>query len=464
MARLTRRDMLQLSAMAGLGASLPFPLVAQTPGQTITASTGEMQLVPGNYPKTGFWGYGGRLPGQEIRLKQGEVADLRFVNALPDASTIHWHGMRIDNAMDGVPELTQDNVQPEQSFEYKFTAGDAGTYWYHAHNRSFEQVARGLYGALIVEEAEAPDVDRDEVLVLDDWLLNPDTAQVDTDFEAMHSRSHGGRLGNFVTTNASYDLTLEAGQNQRLRLRIINAANARIFELALAGLEGWAVAYDGMPLEAPEAVTGTIALGPGQRVDLIVDVVAPAGERANLVRLEREGGVSQVAFNVGPAVALGRRPAPAPLPPNPAMVVEGLDNARRLRLRMEGGAMGNLRTASFSGQELDFRGLVDKNQYWAFNGLVGMTDTPLAEISRGETVRLEITNDTAFPHAMHLHGMHFREVMQAGGLGPLRDTVLMTSGETREIAFMADNPGKWLFHCHMLSHAASGMMTWVDIT
>jgi FtsP/CotA-like multicopper oxidase with cupredoxin domain len=107
--------------------------------------------------------------------------------------------------------------------------------------------------------------------------------------------------------------------------------------------------------------------------------------------------------------------------------------------------------------------MVQVNQFWAFNGVVGMTDAPLALLSRGETVKLEIFNDTSFPHAMHLHGMHFRELLVDGSMGPLRDTLLMFGGDKREIAFVTDNPGKWLFHCHMLSHAASGMMTWVDV-
>ena len=113
---------------------------------------------------------------------------------------------------------------------------------------------------------------------------------------------------------------------------------------------------------------------------------------------------------------------------------------------------------------MTFRQLVNANQFWSFNGVVGLTDAPLASASRGETLRLEIVNDTAFPHAMHLHGIHFREVSASGSLGPMRDTVLLFAGETREIAFAASHPGKWLFHCHMLSHTASGMATWIEVT
>jgi len=199
---------------------------------------------------------------------------------------VHWHGIRIDNAMDGVPGLTQDAVAPGDNFDYDFEVPDAGTYWYHSHNRSTEQVARGLHGALIVIEPDAIDVDRDEVLLLDDWLIDTDTAQLFPDFEDPHSRSHGGRMGNLTTTNGIYDRMMTVQRHERLRLRLINASNARIFELGLQGLEGWTVALDGMPLPAPEPVSGTIFLGPGQRADLIVDVVAEDGTSAYLARAE----------------------------------------------------------------------------------------------------------------------------------------------------------------------------------
>ena len=92
-----------------------------------------------------------------------------------------------------------------------------------------------------------------------------------------------------------------------------------------------------------------------------------------------------------------------------------------------------------------------------------MTEAPLAELARGEPVRLAIVNDTAFPHAMHLHGMHFREILPEGGFGALRDTITLFRGETREIAFTASNPGDWLLHCHMLGHQAAGMTTWLRV-
>ncbi|UWP97047.1 multicopper oxidase family protein (plasmid) [Aliiroseovarius crassostreae] len=462
---LTRRRFLCASGTASLLGILPNRVFAASDRTTVmTARVADVQLLPTQYPNTSIWGYDGQMPGPVIRVGQGERVTRRFVNELPQASSVHWHGIRSDNAMDGVAGLTQDAVEPGQNFDYDFIAPDAGTYWFHAHNRSVEQVARGLYGALIVDEPDAPDVDRDEVLVLDDWLLDPKTAQIDTKFEAPHDRSHAGRRGNFVATNGRSDFALSVKRNERLRLRLINAANARIFELGLAGLKGWVVAYDGMPLPQPELVETNFPLAPGQRIDLIVDVIAEVGETAHLIRIDDKQPYSQTPFNVDGNAASASRPDPIPLPPNPNMQISGVETAQRLRLNMEGGAMGRLKSAVLDGEQKSFRELVQDNQFWAFNGVMGMTDTPLAQLSRGETARLEIYNDTSFPHAMHLHGMHFRELQKDGSMGPLRDTLLMFGGETREIAFVADNPGKWLFHCHMLSHAASGMMTWIDVS
>lgn len=461
----SRRQALRLGMAAGVSAAVPGSLVGEALGPTVlTAREARVQLAPQDYPQTRIWGYDGTMPGPLIRVPQGGRVSRRLINDLPQPTSLHWHGVRIDNAMDGVAGLTQQPIASGDAFDYDFIAPDAGTYWYHAHNRSAEQVARGLYGALLIEEPEAPDVDRDEVLILDDWRLDPETAQIDAEFAVRHDRSHSGRIGNFIATNGRYGHVLEVNQNERLRLRLINAANARIFELGLAGLEGWVVALDGMPLDAPRPANGPLLLGPGQRADLLVDVVAGPGEAAHLVRIDGEKGFSQSAFTVLDTASRARRGAPSALPPNPNMAAPRLADARKLRLQMGGGAMGQLDSAILDGKRQTFRDLVQANQFWAFNNVIGMTERPLVELSYGESVRLEIYNDTSFPHAMHLHGMHFREIGPDGALGPLRDTLLTFGGETREIAFDAKNSGAWLFHCHMLSHAASGMMAWLKVS
>ncbi len=172
----------------------PTSLQAETSPDLIVR-VGVLQLAPANYPETQVWGYNGAVPGLTIRLPQGERMTRRFVNELPQPGTIHWHGIRIDNAMDGVPGLTQDVVQPGDSFLYDFVVPDAGTYWYHPHNRSYEQMARGLSGALIVEEAEGgPAVDNDEVILLDDWRLTED-AQIAGGFGCLTSALMGPNSG-----------------------------------------------------------------------------------------------------------------------------------------------------------------------------------------------------------------------------------------------------------------------------
>lgn len=466
----TRRDILRYGlgygVLAGTGLAFPNTLAAQSRSaqETIVAQVASAQLAPPEYPATEIWGYDGKAPGPVLRLMQGDRLQRRFVNDLPQATSIHWHGLRIPNAMDGVSGLTQDAVPSGGSFDYDFVLPDAGTYWYHAHNRSVEEVARGLYGALIVEEPQGPDVDRDEVLVLDDWRLNTQTLQIDADFDAPHDRSHGGRFGNLVTVNGSFDLSLEAKRHERLRLRLVNAANARIFRLGLSGLEGWIVALDGMPLAAPARFEGDLILGPGQRADLLVDVVAETSETAHLIQHDNREDYSLATFVITGTAGSAARGTPAPLPENPGMDLPDLSNAVATRLIMEGGAMGRMRGAMLDGNRRSFREIAGENHFWALNGTVGMTGKPLATVTKGRVVRMEVRNDTAFPHAMHLHGMHFREVLPGGGFGPLRDTLMSGSGETHELAFTADNPGKWLLHCHMLSHAASGMMTWLEVT
>ena len=310
--------------------------------------------------------------------------------ALPVPTSIHWHGVRIDNAMDGVAGLTQEAVPPGGTFDYEFAVPDAGTYWYHAHTNSFEQVAHGLSGALIVEDADAPEVDRNEVLVHDDWLLNPEDAQFMDPFGHPMSLSHGCRTGNLVGTNGTYDLASGVKANERLRLRLINASNARIFVLRLAGLEGWTIALDGMPLPAPEPVDPELILAPAQRIDLFVDVTAAEGETAALLRLgDDDEWRPQARFPVSGSTSASRRDVQGALPPNPQMEVRGIDSARQLDLAMEGDSMGRMSGAMMNGRSMGFREMAGQGQFWALSGQIGMTDTPFRQPRLGRDGSLE---------------------------------------------------------------------------
>ncbi len=456
---LSRRSFMSHISSVALMTALPRTATAAG-AVDLTAAPAQQQIAPEGYPGTGIWAINGRMPGPLLRLDQGTRLRARLMNRLPQPTSLHWHGIRIDNAMDGVPGLTQDPVPPGGSFLYDFEAPDAGTYWYHSHAQSVEQVERGLQGPLVVDEVEPPEVDHDVVLVLDDIRLSQE-AQVTDDFASPRDRSHAGRLGNLVLTNGREAWSSPVRQGDRLRLRLINSANARIFTLGLEGFRAWQVALDGMPLALPRPVPDRIVLAPAQRVDLIADVTAAPGAEAFLVHHVRDNGYAQAAFPVS-AGSSAARSAPDPLPPNPDHPLD-LANARQLVLKMEGGAMGRMQDAVFQDTTHDMRSLMRLNQFWALNGAVGRPETPWADLSRGETVRVEMVNDTAFAHAMHIHGMHFSILTPAGTPGPLRDTVLLQPGETRHVAFNAHNPGKWLVHCHMLAHHAAGMGTWVNV-
>ena len=455
----TRRKFI---ASTGAGLLLPaLPRLACAQDIAIEAKAAAVQLVPPEYGKTDVWAYDGSVPGTSLRLRQGERLRRTFINQLDQPSTIHWHGIRLENAMDGAAGFTQEAVPPGGRFLYDFIAKDAGTYWYHPHRNTLEQVSRGLAGPLIVEETEAPDVDDDLTLLIQDWRLDPD-AQIVSDFANLHDMAHAGRIGNHLTVNGDQAWVRTAQTGQRLRLRIINTASDRILRLGGEGLAGYVMALDGMPLRQPEAFR-EIVLAPAQRADIFADIAAQPGETAHLTSIERQGTFSLAAFPVKGSTAKIARSAPGPLPPNP-VATPRLEEARKLELVMEGGAMGQMASARMAdGKTRSMRELIDQGMIWALNGTAGMTDQPLADLGLGENVRVRLVNRTAWPHAMHLHGHHFQEISD-GTLGPLRDTILMMPREEREIGFVADNPGRWMFHCHMLSHQAAGMMSWVNVT
>ncbi len=467
--QISRRNFLAVTAGAVLVGSLPLSCTTDTseppapPSHVpeLRAQEGTVQLAPSTYPATSVWGYGGGVPGPEIRVPQGARVSRLFRNDLPQPSTVHWHGMRLANAMDGVPELTQTVVESGESFLYKFEAPDAGTYWYHPHNRAWEQMARGLYGALVVEEANPPSVDHDEVLLLDDWYLTAE-ADLHPSFGDAHDWAHAGRLGNWITINGEGPWARATRQYERWRLRLVNTANARVFALGVKGLAGWLVALDGQPLSSLQPLSD-LQLAPAQRADLIVDVVAPAGDEAQLVLNLQADSLVLGTFAVDGASRPRRLPALSPLPPNPVPALSALAEARRVNLHMAGGAMGSLQQARVAGRLLNRQQLAHRSKFWSMNGVADLPDDPLLQATVGETIRIRIINDTVWPHAMHLHGHHFRQVTAQGTFGPLRDTLLLAREETIEIALVADNPGDWLLHCHMLEHSDGGMKTWFRV-
>lgn len=474
MTTMNRRAVLAGATVLGSTALLRRPAFAQTSLPVLRAAPTSAQLAPAQYPATPVWSYAtdgaGTVPGPEIRVTAGERIRHRLTNDLPQPTAVHWHGIRIENAMDGAAPLTQAPVPPGDGFDYDFVAPDPGTHWYHAHNRSTEQVARGLAGPLIVHDREPwlgedGAATREIVLVLDDWLLNADAGIVDDRWDDLHAASHDGRMGNAVTVNGVAYPDLDIRPNERVRLRIINVATDRIMPLALPELSAQLIALDGHPV-APRGLE-MLVLGPAQRADVVIDGRSDGNARAGLLLDPGNGEWVEIASFVhsgAPATAIGGDVRP--LPAWGSLPEPDLSDPQREVLLMEGGAMSGLREARYRGDTMGFRELATNGMVWAFNGVAHGIDAPMFRAARGRTVHLEMTNRSVFPHAIHLHGHHFTVLRRSGVMnmpGDVRDTVLIGADETLEIAFVADNPGQWMLHCHMLSHQESGMMAWFEV-
>jgi FtsP/CotA-like multicopper oxidase with cupredoxin domain len=441
--------------------------------RVLRARPGTATLRGPNAQPTAIWGYDGTVPGPTLRVKRGEDVRVRLLNELPEATVIHWHGLRLPNAMDGVPHLTQPPVEPGASFDYRFACKDAGTFWFHSHLCSSEQLERGLYGVLIVDEPDPVGVDQDIVLVIDDWRLNADGAIDDKTFRSFHDAAHAGRLGGHVTVNSAPSLDIPVKTNERLRLRLLNSANARVFVVRVDRHAARVMAIDGQPAETFLARDGRVVLAPGTRIDLFVDAALAPGESAPILveDLRRnEIPLARLVYEAGGMARPAPRADPKPLPANPLPARMDFKGALKLDVPLEGGAMSELMRRGMMGQgaETPGHGIDPRARIWTLAGFAssGHHGPPLFTVKRGRTVMLGFANNTAFAHAMHVHGHHFRllDRLDDGWKPYWLDTVLVESRQTARIAFVADNPGKWMIHCHMLEHQETGMAAWFEVT
>lgn len=477
---LTRRDLLVSSMAATIGMALPYSATANT-DITLNAAPGAVQIVPEPHGMTPAWCYNDRVPGPAIRVRQGERIRIAVNNGLAEETTVHWHGLRVPNAMDGVPHLTQRPIAPNETFVYEFDAVDAGTFWYHPHQRSLEQVGRGLYGPLIIEEHEPVRVDRDLTWVIDDWRLT-EAAAISDDFGNGHDMSHSGRLGNTVTINGRVLERLDVKAGERIRLRLINAANARIFGLDFQGHEPIVIALDGQPVEPHTPEVGMVVLGPAMRADIILDMTGNPGDRFHVVdRFYPQLKYNLVDLTYGDVTLRHNVPDwPMTLSDNP-LPEPDLANAVRhdvvfnggvmggMVMQEMGGSMGNGSSGGMVGDMSSMMSMMHDGKIWFVNGVAaeGHIMDPVLTLERDRTHVIAMTNATAWHHPIHLHGHSFRVVSRNGNPTRYRewqDTVLMFPKERVEIAFVADNPGDWMLHCHILEHQAAGMMAVVRVT
>lgn len=466
---LGRRQFLQAGLACAFGA-LSRPILADSEsahdGLTVTLRAGKSRVpvVGDGYPPTEVWTYNGAEPGPVLRVRQGTPFRATVENGLTENTTVHWHGIRLPNAMDGVPDLTQKPIKPGERFEYAFTPPDAGTFWYHSHDDSLVQMGRGLAGALIVKETEPPAIDREWLWTIQDWRLMRD-AQIAPGFNNRMEMAMDGRVGNTVSINGRVPDTVRVHAGERVRLRLLNAAIARIMAFRFEGHQPTIVALDGQPCEPHQPDDGRILLGPAMRADVILDMQGEPGRSYQVIddfydRLAYT--LVRLAYDPAPPLRAHPSDAPLRLARNPVPRPD-LKSAIVHDVHLQGGMM----SGTGMGGMMGMGGKAD----WAINGQSmtgdGSTDMPpLFQIARGRSCILDMHNDTAWWHPMHLHGHSFQVLDRDGSPVPhdvWGDTVLVRPRERVRVAFVADNPGDWMFHCHVMEHQVGGLMTTIRV-
>lgn len=411
----------------------------------LEARVAELEIVEGL--TTEVWTYDGMVPGPTIRAKRGDRVVIKVRNALPEATTIHWHGLRVPAAMDGSPH-TQPPIEPGETFEYSFVVPDAGTFWYHPHIRSAAQVGAGLYGAFVVEDPDDPPLGDELVMVMSDMSIEPDGSLAPADKNGWFG-DYFGREGSTVLVNGRILPTVTARAGVPQRWRVVNAARSRYFRFEVPGQPLVRVGGDGGLIERPEPVD-EILLAPGERAEIHLpvvagdDVVVPLldGNRFNLPDEAEPGELMRFALANEPP-GHGAPSLPQTFPPIPAVEVSGAFE-QAVELMEEGTEEG------------------------AVLGINGHTDGTLMLMAHTDTVEIwTLTNTTNYDHPFHLHGFFF-QVLDVDGVAPpireWRDTVNLDPKETVRIAIpFDDRDGMWMFHCHILDHADLGMMAMLHL-
>ncbi len=459
-----RRTLLAGAGLFAAGIALPprpaFAQDAAASDTRIRIAPGRQRLAPEPAGETEVLGFAGRAGGPLPRLKAGQAAALSLENAGPEPVSIHWHGLRGPNALDGVAGLTGDAVPPGGTARLSLPEPQAGLHLARPclPGRSGELAERGLTGLLVVEEREPPPVDRDVVCLVDDVRLEADGTF--SPFGRVEERSGAGRLGNALLVNgAPAPLAVAVPPGGRLRLRIANGCNARSMRIGFESLRAWVIAVDGNPTETFEPLQAALPFAPGSRYDLLVEAPEPGagGRVAALIG----GGVALVTIVSDPAAgtALVGLPPPAALQPHAQLPAEiRLERATRADIVIEGGARPVDGKAIYTG---------DPAAIWTLNGAAGEVarGKPLASVRRDTPIVLALVNRTAFPQPMHLHGHAFRllHALDDGWEPYWLDTTIVPAGQTQRIAFVADNPGRWLVASTVLERLDTGLFGWIEV-
>jgi FtsP/CotA-like multicopper oxidase with cupredoxin domain len=419
---------------------------------SLTAQIAEIEVAPGAKAKA--WTYDGHLPGPLIRAHVGDRVIVHFTNDLPEPTTIHWHGVRVPIAMDGVPDISQPEVKRGESFTYDFVVRDAGLFWYHPHVMSAAQVGFGLYGALLVEDpADGVGVADELTLVLSDIGFDKH-GELDPPDTGGPAGMVFGREGNYVLVNGKVQPILKARAGAPQRWRIVNAAKSRFFLLNLEDQPFYVIGTDGGLQERMEKVD-ELLVTPGERSDVIVMPTGKPGATLVLRGMLYNRGYGSVEYrNIEELMTIALTDdtliVQAKLPAiNREIAVPRSDGATSVDVVL------TLSPAAANG----------KSEY-RVNGVPYWKAAPyLAKL--GETQIWTVKNDTKFAHPFHLHGFFFLPLDdKLQPIHPLawKDTLNIPIDETvRFLVVFDERPGTWMFHCHILDHADGGLMGHVQV-
>ena len=441
----------------------PPPAADASPARTLTGAPGTNRLKPEPAAPTPVWSFDGKALPPVVRVRLGETVRLKVENRTDRPLSLHWHGVRNQNPMDGVGGVTQAPIAPGGDFTYAFVPPDAGTFLIRplVVGGSSEPSGRGLAGTLVVEEKTPPAVDQDITLLMQDWRLNDDATLLPFGQTAFAASS--GRLGSLVTLNGRpVPAAITARPGSRLRLRLGNACNARGTRIRFDGVKVYVLAVDGQPTDTFEPLRATLPFPPGTRYDLMLDLPPEAGASGTITALVGNGLTLADLGVSGEPVSPGR-PAIAKIGENTLLPAEvKLQNAVRRDIVITGGARIDKDKPA---AEPAYAG--DPARIWAVNGTSGAAGlAPLFSVKRGQVVVLAIRNETAFPQALHLHGHAFRLLhpLDDGWEPYWLDTFQLLEGRTARIAFKADNPGRWLLSSTVLERFDTGLWTLFEVT
>jgi FtsP/CotA-like multicopper oxidase with cupredoxin domain len=393
-----------------------------TPDVTMTLTARREPFTLASGEKVDGYTLNHSSPGPLIRARQGDLVEVTLVNeTVGPGVSLHWHGVDVPNAEDGVAGVTQDAVARGGRHVYRFRADHPGTYWYHSHQVSHDQVKGGLLGTLVIE---------------------PRVAQSATDVVATVHTYEGRR----AVSGRTGTQRVEAAAGSRVRVRVVNTDSAPL-PVTVSGAPYRVVALDARDVSGPTDVSDAgVRLAAGGRADLAVQV--PSG-----------AGATRIDFGAGAALVIGPAGATEPGAREATQMVDFLSYGSSAPIGFATDAPNRRFEMGLGRRPAFLNGR--PGLWWTMNGHL-FPDVPMYVVRQGDIVVMTISNSTGEVHPMHLHGHHAvvlsRNGKPASGSPWWTDTLDVNNGETYVIAFRADNPGIWMDHCHNLPHSVDGMV------